>query len=221
MRYYIESDGRLYLVRRDGLLDLPRKDEIPFPIEEIAPLAGDVPLIFCVPRLAAHPRQWPGKDEVQDRSDASPAVRAAVHATMPRVVVEGIALREGKVLLVKGSRGLNEGRWSLPGGFLRFGETPEEGVLREVEEEVGSPARIERLLALKARLGPKSRLHWIMALFEVTLTGELAPDPDEIAAVEYVPLAQAVELVTDDLMKETIAALIREGATAGPPQSGG
>jgi ADP-ribose pyrophosphatase YjhB (NUDIX family) len=221
MRYYIESDGRLYLVRRDGVLDLPERGEIPFEIEEIAPLPGEAPLLFCVPRLSAHPHDWPGKDEVQGRSDVSPAVREAVHATMPRVVVEGLSLQGGKVLLVKGSRGLNEGRWSLPGGFLRFGETPEEGVLREVEEEIGARARIERLLALKARLGPKSRLHWIMALFEVTLTGELAPDPDEISAVEYVPLAQAAELLTDDLMKETIAALIRETSTAGPPQSGG
>ncbi|UCF10974.1 MAG: NUDIX hydrolase, partial [Candidatus Bipolaricaulota bacterium] len=80
---------------------------------------------------------------------------------MPRVVVEGLCMRADRsLLLVKGSRGYTAGRWSLPGGFLRFGERPEEGMARELREELGVAGRVGRLLLSTARLGVRSRLHW-------------------------------------------------------------
>lgn len=36
--------------------------------------------------------------------------------------------------------------WGLPSGFLRTGETPEEGALRELEEEVGLKASVEGII---------------------------------------------------------------------------
>lgn len=36
--------------------------------------------------------------------------------------------------------------WGLPSGFLKTGETPEEGALRELEEEVGLKARVEGII---------------------------------------------------------------------------
>ncbi len=38
--------------------------------------------------------------------------------------------------------------WNLPGGGLEEGETPWEGVLREVKEEVGVEARVEKLIGV-------------------------------------------------------------------------
>jgi 8-oxo-dGTP diphosphatase len=203
-RHYVESDGRIYLVRRGDLLDLPTPDEVPFAIERIAPLHPSTPVWFCVPRLDGHPHEWPSKDEVDAREDVTPIVRDAVHATMPRVVVEGICLRGGKVLLVKGNRGLTEDRWTLPGGFLRFGETPREGVLREVREEVGVTATVEELLDVRAKIGHHTRLHWVMIFFRVQIDGEPEPNPDEIAEARFVDLDEAMTLVSDDLMRRVI-----------------
>lgn len=42
---------------------------------------------------------------------------------------------QGKILLVKQSYG--RGLWTIPGGGIRRGETPEEATKREVREEVG------------------------------------------------------------------------------------
>ncbi len=207
MRYYVESDGRVFLVDRDGILDLPRAGEIPFDLEEIAPLATSVSVTFCVPDLARHPVEWPMKDDLAREPRAGSLVREAVLATMPRVVVEGVWLRGRDVLLVKGSRGLNEGRWSLPGGFLRFGETPAQGVLREVEEEVGVPARLEGLLAVKGKQGQKSLLQWVMIFFRVCAEGEPSPDPDEISEARFVPLGEAASLVSDELIREMLSSL--------------
>jgi len=207
MHYYVESDGRVFVVRRGQALDLPEDGETPAGARPLAPMATSVPVTFCSVSLPEHPRHWPAKDDLASDPHASALLREAVHASMPRVVAEGVCLRDDCVLLVRGSRGLNEGRWSLPGGFLRFGETPAEGVLREVEEEVGAPARLLGLLDLKGKQGPKSRLQWVMAFYRVELDGEPHPDPDEIAEARFVPLREARNLVSDNLIREALASL--------------
>jgi 8-oxo-dGTP diphosphatase len=203
-RYYVESDGRIYLVRRGEALDLPFPDEIPFEVEPIARLRTAEPVWFCVPRLERHPSEWPSKDDVPTTERATPLVREAVHATMPRVVVEGVCLREGRILLVKGNRGLTEGRWTLPGGFLRFGESPSDGVLREVREEVGVDATVEELIDAGSKLGEHTHLHWVMLFYRVRIDGEPVPNPDEIAEARFVELAEARELVSDEMMCNAI-----------------
>lgn len=65
---------------------------------------------------------------------------------LPRVVrlaAYGLIRRGDEVLLCRISPGYPAvGMWTLPGGGLDFGEAPEAGVVREVEEETGLVARI-------------------------------------------------------------------------------
>ena len=204
MHYYLESDGKVFLVEKDGSLNLPLIDEIPFGFDEIAPLATSEKVMFCVPHLSRHPREWLGKDELASHARSTALLREAIHSTMQRVVVEGISIDRGMILLVKGSRGLTEGRWSLPGGFLRFGEGPQEGLLREMREELRVEGRIKSFLDVRAKLGETSRLHWIMLFYRISLSGVLDPDPDEIAEARYFPLQQAATLVSDGLMRQVL-----------------
>ncbi len=200
----MESDGRIYLVQRGDALDLPFLGEIPFDVEPIARLHAAEPVWFCVPRLDEHPNEWPSKDDVPTIENVTPLVREAVHATMQRVVVEGVCVRDGRILLVKGSRGLTKDRWTLPGGFLRFGESPRDGVLREVREEVGADASVEELIDVRSRLGQHTLLHWVMLFYRVRIDGEPVPNPDEIAEARFVEIAEARELVSDELMCNAI-----------------
>jgi len=213
MRYYLESDGKVFLIERNGSLDLPERDEVPFEFDEIAPLATSEPVMFCVPHLSKHPREWLGKDELASHGHASPLVQEAIHSTMHRVVVEGICIDHGKILLVKGSRGLTEGRWSLPGGFLRFGEGPQEGLLREMREELRVEGHIESFLDVRAKLGEMSKLHWIMLFYKISVSGGLDPDPDEIADTQYFALQDALNQVSDGLMRQVIGHVAREAAS--------
>lgn len=54
----------------------------------------------------------------------------------PRVGVGVFVLRNGKFLMGQRQGSHGEGTWSLPGGHLEYGETPEETAAREVSEEM-------------------------------------------------------------------------------------
>jgi len=47
------------------------------------------------------------------------------------------AERDGKILLLRRAGGVLSGQWYLPGGTVEAGERPEEGALRELQEESG------------------------------------------------------------------------------------
>ena len=205
--YYVESDGRIFLVPRGETLDLPTEHEIPFRIEHVAPLTGSSDVLFCVPMLEEHPSHWMSKDAAPTDPRVTDRVREAVHATMPRVVVEGVFIRDGLVLLLKGNRGLTKDRWTLPGGFVRFGESPVEGLRREIEEELGAQARIGDLLAVHSKLGEHTRLHWIEFFYRVSIDGTITANPDEIAEARFVPLGEAARWLADPAMQEVVASL--------------
>jgi len=55
-----------------------------------------------------------------------------------RVTAAVLRNRQGQVLIVRRpARGLLASLWKLPGGFVKGGETPEEGLKRTVREELG------------------------------------------------------------------------------------
>jgi ADP-ribose pyrophosphatase YjhB (NUDIX family) len=56
-----------------------------------------------------------------------------------RIGAYAVLTHAGAVVLTQLARGPNQGRWSLPGGGLEHGETPEEALRREVMEETGVP----------------------------------------------------------------------------------
>lgn len=72
-------------------------------------------------------------------------VRGLVHATQPHFVVSAAGIFRnpaGDVLLL---RHVFRDRypWGLPGGFLKPGETPEQGAVRELREETGLVATVQ------------------------------------------------------------------------------
>jgi len=60
-------------------------------------------------------------------------------------------LKDKKILLIKRSAYTNAfpGHWAFPGGRVDEGETVEEGVIREVQEEINLQFKPTRLLAHK------------------------------------------------------------------------
>ena len=70
------------------------------------------------------------------------------------------------------------GWWTLPGGGINFGEHPEAGALRELEEETGLSGRITALLAVdslqRTALGPdatEAEYHSVRIVYRTEITG--------------------------------------------------
>ncbi len=61
------------------------------------------------------------------------------HSVM--MAVAGVAVRDGRVLLVRDSHGF----WAGVGGWIEPGETPEDAVVREAREELGVEAQVTRV----------------------------------------------------------------------------
>ncbi len=64
----------------------------------------------------------------------------------PLVGVGVVAVKDGRVLLIRRAKPPRRGRWSLPGGRQRLGETVRETARRELREETGIEAEVTALL---------------------------------------------------------------------------
>ena len=98
----------------------------------------------------------------------------------PTPVVAAIVEQGDRVVLVR-NKGWPEKMFGLVTGFLEKGETPDEGVLREVEEELGLKGEMVRFVGYYA-FEPMNQL--ILA-FHVRVEGQivLGDELDEIKAV--------------------------------------
>ena len=65
-----------------------------------------------------------------------------------RPTVSAIISRSGKILLCRRAAGPFAGKWDLPGGFLEEQELAEEGIKREMREELEIEIEIVRLAGI-------------------------------------------------------------------------
>ncbi len=57
-------------------------------------------------------------------------------------VVTAFLHKDGKILLGKRPKGSLQGQWEFPGGKIELGESPEQALERELDEELGIKANI-------------------------------------------------------------------------------
>lgn len=195
---YVESDGMVLLVERDGVLTFPREGEVDHDLDYRGEM--DLPegkVLFAVPRLDAWPRSWTFKDDIPAMTNVAPVVHRAVNASLVREVV-GALLRhpaDDRILLVKASRGFTKGMWNIPGGFVTYAESPALGMAREAEEETGLPIRVEKLLGVYShRFGSSYFMRGHMFLARARHT-DLSLQKDEIAEAKWVSLQDARRLL--------------------------
>ncbi len=94
-------------------------------------------VIHATPKIC-WPEHWAWKDYVISDSAVDAVARESVYRTLHRVVSKVIVSNPlGEILMTKASRGYFTGCWTLPGGFVDYGEHPREVAEREALEELG------------------------------------------------------------------------------------
>jgi ADP-ribose pyrophosphatase YjhB (NUDIX family) len=96
-----------------------------------------------------------------------------------------VCIEDRRVLLVRSVSSNGESSWTLPGGRVEHVEDPFDAVIREVAEETGCDAVVERLLGVDSRVIPAAAAragveHQNVGIFyRVRITGgQLRPEPN-------------------------------------------
>lgn len=116
--------------------------------------------------------------------------------------VTGVVIRDGKVLLARHTYGAGKGRLIIPGGYLQRGETPEQAVVREINEETGVIVKPVSVIGIRFNMHD-----WYIAFRAEYISGTARSDCDENSEVLWMDVQTA--LAHDDvpdLSKKLIAA---------------
>ena len=131
----------------------------------------------------------------------------------PVVGVGGVVVKDGRVLLARRGKEPLYGRWVVPGGTVELGETLEEALVREMQEETGlrvEPVEVLTVFDRIQRDGDRVVYHYVIVDYLCRwLEGEAraASDalevawagPADLPAYDLPP--KALEVVADALRR--------------------
>jgi len=101
-----------------------------------------------------------------------------------------VVCQKGEVLLTRRKYDPRAGTWSIPGGYVEYGETVEETAIRELKEETGLEIHLKGILGVYSDRGPVVRVIYTAS----AAGGVLAPNDDISEALFFDPLHLPEEL---------------------------
>ena len=110
----------------------------------------------------------------------------------------------GRLLLIQRGHEPEEGRWSLPGGRVRPGESDPEAVAREVREETGLHVEPGRLVGAVERPAPGGAVFDIYDYAAIVSGGQLAAG-DDAADARWIDPGDIGQLSLTSGLAETLA----------------
>ncbi|MDQ0987270.1 NUDIX hydrolase [Streptomyces sp. V2I9] len=132
-----------------------------------------------------------------------------------RLAAYAVCIEDGRVLLALAVGPDGDRVWTLPGGGVEHAEDPYDTVVREVAEETGLSAEVERLLGVDSRVVPAGErrrhgapeLQNVGVFYRVRVTGgTLRPEPNgDTAASVWTPLPEVARLRRSSLVDVGLA----------------
>ena len=106
-----------------------------------------------------------------------------MHKT-PGLTVDAVIVQDGKIVLIRRRREPFRGQYALPGGFVKYGETVEAALRREVLEETGLVVQIESLVGIYSDPRRDPRGHVVSVAFTASVVeGALTGGSDAAVAM--------------------------------------
>ena len=118
--------------------------------------------------------------------------------------VTGVVIKDNKVLLARHTYGGGKGLLIIPGGYVNFGETPQDALVREYLEETKVEVKPIDIIGIRFNMHD-----WYIAFRAEYISGEARSDNDENSEVLWVEVEEA--LSRDDvpqLTKELIQSAV-------------
>ena len=140
-----------------------------------------------------------------DSEEVAEVLKPTSAYATPLMDVRAWIVEDENICLV---RGQGENDWALPGGFGEVGYSPTENILKEIEEEIGFKAKVERLLAVfdtnRFQLQSKQYAKFV---FECKLLDGQFQKNQEIADLQFFAIDQLPALSEKRITKEQIEIL--------------
>jgi len=115
----------------------------------------------------------------------------------PKLTVDGIIIKDGKILLVKRKNDPFKGKWALPGGFVEYGEKMEDAVVREVLEETGLKTTVDKTIGVYSDPNRDPRGHTITVVYRLDIKGGELKSGDDASDAKFFDVNQLPELSFD------------------------
>ncbi len=118
---------------------------------------------------------------------------------------------EGKLLLtLRGKKAKNEvGKWEIPGGALEFGETFEQGLKREIKEELDIEIEVGEMLQICDHIIPDEHQHWVSPTFMCTIVSgtPTIQEPEKCDQIGWFTVEEADAMPLSIVTRDDVEAL--------------
>lgn len=122
--------------------------------------------------------------------------------------VAGVVIRDNKVLLARHTYGGGCGKLIIPGGYVDFGESPQDALKREFMEETGVEVEAKGIVGIRFNMHD-----WYVVFLAEYISGEARSDNDENSEVLWVDVEEALAREdVPELTKKMIESAVAEGA---------
>lgn len=102
--------------------------------------------------------------------------------------VTAVVIKDNKVLLVRHTYGRGKGLLIIPGGYVEYGETPQDAVVREFKEETNITIKLNKIIGIRFNMHD-----WYVAFSAEYISGIAQSDNEENSEVIWLDIDEALE----------------------------